>query len=139
MEFDIDINDIIKTRILILFYAYKKEYEGDFFIGNKEQLDEIGLVLNDNKTNFVINSLVKSGYLDGKIMTTRAGKIPFVSGITDKGQKAVEDIVKKSEISTEKEEKTSVIDKVRYCIKKFEVCTEFIKVASTIFADLQLG
>ncbi len=27
MVFEIDINEIIKLRILILFYAYKKEFE----------------------------------------------------------------------------------------------------------------
>lgn len=139
MEFDIDINEIIKLRILILFFAYKKELEGDIFIAYQKQLDEIDLKVDDKKLQFVIGYLVDDGYLRGSSTTTRAGRISSPSGITPKGQRAVEDIIKNSDIKNKENSDSSMLDKVKYCIKKMDVCKEFIKIGFTIFKDFQPG
>ena len=139
MAFEIDINEIIKLRILILFYAYKKELEGDIFFGGKKQLDEIGLKFDDNKTRFVIGYLVDDGYLRGSSRTTREGRISSLSGITPLGQRTVENIIKKSDVKDDKNQNLTVLDKVKSCIQTLDVCTEFIKVGATIFKDFQLG
>lgn len=139
MDFDIDVNEIIKLRLLILFFAYKKEIEGDIFIAYQKQLDEIGLKHDDKKLQFAIAYLVDDGYLRGSSRTVRAGRISFPSGITPKGQRAVEDIIKNSDIKNKENVGASMLDKVKYCLNQIDVCKEFIKVGFTIFKDFQPG
>ena len=139
MTFEIDINEIIKLRILILFYAYKKEFEGDIFIGNKKQFDEIGLDFTDNKIRFVLGYLVDDGYLRGSSTTTSGGRITCASGITPLGQRTVENIIKKSDVKDDQNQDVTVLDKVKSCIQTLDVCAEFIKIGATIFKDFQLG
>lgn len=139
MEFSIDVNEIIKLRILILFFAYKKELEGDPFIGYQNQLDEINLKIDDKKLQFVIGYLVDDGYLRGTSTSTGGGRISFPSGITPKGQRTVEDIIKSSDIQNKENSGMTILDKVKYCIEKVDICKEFIKIGYTIFKDFQPG